>query len=132
MRSYTLGANFPASLLLMFLFCLARCHTHLHHASPSPPPPLTLPSHHALTVSLNFPSNSFIYLAEKAFSEPSLGQIILLTSFIFFGLGSLVVMLLLLMFWWLPALQEAREVLEVLLLIFPPYALGRWSNAFTY
>ena len=59
-----------------------------------------------------------------------MGQIILLTSFIFTGLASLVVMLLLLMFWWLPALQEAREVLELLLLLFPPYALGRCWDAF--
>ena len=53
-----------------------------------------------------------------------MGQIILLASFIFLGLVSLVVMLLLLMFWWMPRLQAAKKVLEVVLLIFPPYALG--------
>jgi hypothetical protein len=91
-RSYTAGENFPATILLMFLFCLA--------------------------------SNCFIYLAEKAFTEPSMGQIILLASFIFFGLITLVLMLLLMMFWWISALQDARKVLEVVLLLFPPYALG--------
>ena len=69
-------------------------------------------------------SNSFIYLAEKMFTEPSMGQIILLASFIFFGLISLVLMLLLLMFWWIPVLQDVKKVLEVVLLLFPPYALG--------
>ena len=63
-------------------------------------------------------------MAEKAFSEPSMGQIILLASFIFLGLMTLVVMLLLLMFWWVAHLQEAKKVLDVVLLIFPPYALG--------
>ena len=53
-----------------------------------------------------------------------MGQIILLASFIFIGLICLVVMLLLLMFWWMPHLQEAKKILEVVLLIFPPYALG--------
>ena len=53
-----------------------------------------------------------------------MGQIILLASFIFLGLMTLVVMLLLLMFWWMPRLQEVKKVLEVVLLIFPPYALG--------
>ena len=63
-------------------------------------------------------------MAEKWFREPSMGQIILLASFIFLGLMTLVVMLLLLMFWWMPRLQEVKKVLEVVLLIFPPYALG--------
>ena len=63
-------------------------------------------------------------MAEKGFREPSMGQIILLASFIFLGLITLVVMLLLLMFWWMPRLQAAKKVLEVVLLIFPPYALG--------
>ena len=65
-----------------------------------------------------------VYLAEKGFTEPSMGQILLLASFIFTGLLCLVVMLLLMMFWWMPKLQKAKKVLEVLLLIFPPYALG--------
>ena len=53
-----------------------------------------------------------------------MGQIILLASFLFFGLITLIVMLLLLMFWWIPVLQDVRKVLEVVLLLFPPYALG--------
>ena len=69
-------------------------------------------------------SNAFIYLAEKRFKEPSMGQIILLTSFIFLGLIFLVLMLLLFMFWWIKPLQDAKKILEVILLVFPPYALG--------
>ena len=53
-----------------------------------------------------------------------MGQIILLASFIFFGLLTLILMLLLLMFWWIPVLKDTKKVLEVLLLVFPPYALG--------
>lgn len=69
-------------------------------------------------------SNAFIYLAEKGFKEPSMGQIILLTSFIFIGLIFLVLMLLMFMFWWIKPLQDAKKILEVIFLIFPPYALG--------
>ena len=90
----------------MFLFCIARY------------PALNIHDCHDSS------SNSFIYLAEKAFSEPSMGQIILLASFIFFGLLTLILMLLLLMFWWIPVLKDTKKVLEVLLLVFPPYALG--------
>lgn len=39
-----------------------------------------------------------------------MGQIILLASFIFLGLMTLVVMLLLLMFWWVAHLQEAKKM----------------------
>merc|ERR1719192_374983 len=33
-------------------------------------------------------------------------------------------MLLLTMFWWIRPLQKAKEILQVLLLVFPPYALS--------
>ena len=69
-------------------------------------------------------SNGLIYILEKAFSEPSLGQIIVLTSFIFISLVTSITMLLLTMFWWIPALRDMKKLLEVLLLIFPPYALS--------
>ena len=69
-------------------------------------------------------SNSLIYIIEKAFSEPSLGQIIVLTTFIFISLVTSITMLLLTMFWWIPALRDLKKLLEILLLIFPPYALS--------
>ena len=71
-------------------------------------------------------SNAFIYLAEKVFNDPSMGQIILLTSFIFTGLIFLVVMLLLFMFWWIKPLQDAKKILDFVLLIFPPFSLGKY------
>ena len=70
-------------------------------------------------------SNSLVYLLEKCFREPSMGQIIVLTSFIFTSLLSCITMLLMTMFWWIRPLQKAKKVLEVLLLIFPPYALSK-------
>ena len=69
-------------------------------------------------------SNSFVYIVEKIFSESSFGQIIVLTSFIFISLASSVTMLLLTMFWWIIPLQKAKKVLEVVLLLLPPYALS--------
>ena len=71
-------------------------------------------------------SSSFVYIIEKAFSEPSLGQIIVLTSFIFVSLVTSITMLLLTMFWWIPTLRSLKKLLEVLLLIFPPYALSKY------
>ena len=80
-------------------------------------------------------SNSLIYIIEKAFSEPSLGQIIVLTTFIFISLVTSITMLLLTMFWWIPALRDLKKLLEILLLIFPPYALSMTflnKNTFTF
>ena len=70
-------------------------------------------------------SNSLVYLLEKCFREPSMGQIIVLTSFIFTSLLTSITMLMLTMFWWIRPLQKAKEVLEIFLLIFPPYALSK-------
>ena len=69
-------------------------------------------------------SNSFVYIVEKMFSESSFGQIIVLTSFIFISLASSVTMLLLTMFWWIVPLQKAKKILEIVLLLLPPYALS--------
>ena len=68
--------------------------------------------------------NSSVYIIEKIFIEPSLGQIIILTSYIFTSLLTSITMLLLTMFWWIRSLQSAKKFLEVFLLIFPPYALS--------
>ena len=70
-------------------------------------------------------SNSLVYLLEKCFREPSMGQIIVLTSFIFISLLTSITMLMLTMFWWIRPLQKAKEFLEIFLLIFPPYALSK-------
>ena len=70
-------------------------------------------------------SNSLVYLLEKCFREPSMGQIIVLTSFIFTSLLTSITMLMLTMFWWIRPLQKAKEFLEIFLLIFPPYALSK-------
>lgn len=75
-------------------------------------------------------SNSFIYIVEKLFSESSLGQIIILTCFIFTSLVTSITMLLLTMFWWIIPLQEAKKVLSTLFLIFPPYALSIFCKNF--
>ena len=78
-------------------------------------------------------SNSLVYLLEKCFREPSMGQIIVLTSFIFTSLLTCITMLLLTMFWWIRPLQKAKEILQVLLLVFPPYALSKFEFLnFTY
>ena len=70
-------------------------------------------------------SNSLVYIIEKLFSQPSFGQIIVLTTFIFITLTSSIIMLLLTMFWWMVPLQNFKKILEVILLIFPPYALSK-------
>ena len=70
-------------------------------------------------------SNSLVYIIEKLFSQPSFGQIIVLTTFIFITLTTSIIMLLLTMFWWMVPLQNFKEILEVILLIFPPYALSK-------
>ena len=69
-------------------------------------------------------SNSLIYLIEKLFTEPSLGQIIILTCFIFTSLTTSIIMLLATMFWWIASLRKAKEIFEVVFLLFPPYALS--------
>ena len=69
--------------------------------------------------------NTFIYLFEKCFAEPSFGQVILFTGCIFSGVLTLIVMLLLFMYWWIRPLVRAREILITALLIIPPYALGK-------
>jgi hypothetical protein len=65
-----------------------------------------------------------VYIVEKSFQEPSFGQIVMLTVSVFTGIGTLVIMLLLFFVWWIRPIVKARKLLSVLLLIFPPYALG--------
>ena len=47
-------------------------------------------------------STAFIYLVEKAFSEPSMGQLVVLCSTTLIGLMTLVVTLILQLLWWIP------------------------------
>ena len=73
--------------------------------------------------------NTFIYMIEKCFREPSFGQVIIFTGCIFSGVLTLMVMLLLYMYWWIKPLADAREFLITTLLIIPPYALGNLQNS---
>ena len=70
--------------------------------------------------------NCLVYILEKGFQEPSLGQIVTLTVAVFIGIGTLVVMLLLFFFWWIRPIVEARKLLNIVLLVLPPYAVGRF------
>ena len=79
-----------------------------------------------LTYCLNI--NCFIYLAEKLFNEPSFGQVLVFTTCVFSGVFTLIIMMLCQMYWWIKPLAAAREVLITLLLMIPPYALGKFLN----
>ena len=91
-KSFSAGLNFPATLLLFFLY--------------------------SQTV------NTFVYLLEKVFTEPSIGQVLIFTGCVFTGVLTLILMLLFYMYWWIKPLADARKYLSTILLILPPYALG--------
>jgi len=69
--------------------------------------------------------NCLIFLTEKIFQDPSLGQIISLTTAVFTGISTLVLMLLLFFFWWIKPIVEARKLLNILFLLLPPFAAGK-------
>jgi len=74
--------------------------------------------------------NCLVYLLEKAFHEPSLGQIVILTLSVFTGIATLILMLLLFFFWWIRPIVETRKLLSIVLLILPPYAAGKLKHFF--
>jgi ABC-type amino acid transport system permease subunit len=69
--------------------------------------------------------NCAVYLLEKLFQEPSLGQIVTLTVAVFIGISTLILMLLLFFFWWLKPIVEARKLLNIIFLLLPPFAAGK-------
>ena len=46
-------------------------------------------------------STAFVYCIEKAFRDPSMGQLVVLCSTILIGMVTLVITLILQMLWWL-------------------------------
>ena len=66
-----------------------------------------------------------IYLVEKVFTEPGVGQVLVFTGCLFTGVLTLILMLLMQMYWWIKPLADARKLLQILFLILPPYALGK-------
>lgn len=73
--------------------------------------------------------NTMIYLIEKAFTEPGVGQVLVFTGSLLTGVLTLILMLLMQMYWWIKPLADARKLLKTLFLILPPYALGKKSNS---
>ena len=69
--------------------------------------------------------STFSYILQRLFGEPSYGQVVIFTCCIFIGVMTLMVMLLTFMYWWIPVMIDARKVLNMALLVLPPYALGK-------
>ena len=76
--------------------------------------------------------NTMIYVAEKRFSEPSYGQVLVFSGCIITGCFTLVIMLLFFMLYWIQHIADARKLLSIVFLVLPPYALGKLMMYNTY